>query len=140
MALTPYFLAATSVLAREAKPVVAERLVPLREAGLVARTAIADLEMGRGARNHEDWLRQRRLLGDYPLVAVTPATLERASEVQGLLTRRSQHRGVKVPDLLVAAAAEATGLVVLHYDGDFDAIAAVSGQEARWVVPPGSTS
>ena len=139
MALRPYFLADTSVLAREAKPAVAERLAPLREAGLVARTAIADLEMGRGARNHEDWRRQRRLLGDYPPVAVTPATLERASEVQGLLARRSQHRGVKVPDLLVAAAAEATGLVVLHYDADFEAIAAITGQEVRWVVPPGST-
>lgn len=40
----------------------------------------------------------------------------------------------------MAAAAEAAGLVVLHYDGGFDAIAAVTGQEARWVVPPGSTS
>jgi len=27
---------------------------------------------------------------------------------------------------------------VLHYDGDFDMIASLTGQPAEWVVPPGS--
>jgi predicted nucleic acid-binding protein len=39
---------------------------------------------------------------------------------------------------LVAAAAEAEGLVVLHYDADFERIAAVTGQRSEWVVPAGS--
>jgi hypothetical protein len=26
----------------------------------------------------------------------------------------------------------------LHYDGDFDAVAAVTGQRCQWVVPAGS--
>jgi predicted nucleic acid-binding protein len=43
-----------------------------------------------------------------------------------------------VPDLLVAAAAEGEGLIVLHYDADFDRIAAVTGQRSEWVVPAGS--
>jgi len=28
--------------------------------------------------------------------------------------------------------------VVLHYDRDFDHISAVTGQQTRWIVPPGS--
>jgi predicted nucleic acid-binding protein len=57
--------------------------------------------------------------------------------VQRLLAGRSQ-RGRKVPDLLVAAAAEAAGLTVLHYDADFVRIAAVTGQRCAWAVPAGS--
>jgi predicted nucleic acid-binding protein len=47
-------------------------------------------------------------------------------------------RGRKLPDLLIAAAAEANGLTVLHYDADFDRISAVTGQRCEWVVPSGS--
>lgn len=43
-----------------------------------------------------------------------------------------------MPDLLIAAAAEAAGLTVLHYDADYDRIAAVTDQGAVWVVPRGS--
>jgi predicted nucleic acid-binding protein len=43
-----------------------------------------------------------------------------------------------VPDLLLAAAAEARNLTVLHYDADFDLIATVTGQSCEWVVPAGS--
>jgi hypothetical protein len=47
--------------------------------------------------------------------------------VQRLLAQRSQ-RGRKIPDLLIAAAAEALAVAVLHYDADFDLIASVTGQ------------
>jgi hypothetical protein len=43
-----------------------------------------------------------------------------------------------VPDLLVAAIAEAASLTVLHYDADFDHIASVTHQPTEWIVPPGS--
>jgi predicted nucleic acid-binding protein len=33
-----------------------------------------------------------------------------------------------VPDLLIAAVAERTGLIVLHLDKDFDLIAEITGQ------------
>jgi predicted nucleic acid-binding protein len=39
---------------------------------------------------------------------------------------------------LIAAAAEADGLVLLHYDADFDSIAGVTGQRCEWVAPAGS--
>jgi predicted nucleic acid-binding protein len=57
--------------------------------------------------------------------------------MQHALARRGAHR-VPIPDLLIAAAAESADLVILHYDGDFERIAAVSRLRAQWVVPRGS--
>jgi predicted nucleic acid-binding protein len=71
-------------------------------------------------------------------VEVGEAGIERSIEIQTALARKGQHRGVTIPDLLIAAAAEAAGLTVLHYDSDFDAIAGITGQPAEWVVPQGS--
>jgi predicted nucleic acid-binding protein len=70
-------------------------------------------------------------------VETTADHLRRARRVQRLLASKHQ-RGRKVPDLLVAAAAEARDLTVVHYDADFDRIAAVTGQSCQWVVPAGS--
>jgi predicted nucleic acid-binding protein len=47
-------------------------------------------------------------------------------------------RAAPVPDLIMSAAALASGLVVLHYDADFDRIAAAGGAPHEWVVPQGS--
>jgi predicted nucleic acid-binding protein len=47
-------------------------------------------------------------------------------------------RSCKIPDLLVAAAAEERDLTLLHYDNDFDLIATVTGQRCEWVAPAGS--
>lgn len=48
------------------------------------------------------------------------------------------NRVSKIPDLLVAAAAEEHDLTLLHYDADFDLIASVTGQRCRWIVPAGA--
>jgi len=45
---------------------------------------------------------------------------------------------VKIGDLIIAAAAERGGLVVLHYDRDVDRIADVTHQPMEWVVPAGT--
>jgi hypothetical protein len=39
--------------------------------------------------------------------------------------------------LLVAAVAEESELVVLHYDANFDLIARATGQTCEWVVSAG---
>ena len=49
----------------------------------------------------------------------------------------AHHRSVKHPDLLIAAAAEAAGLTVLHYNEDFDRIAEITGQPTRWLADRG---
>jgi len=71
------------------------------------------------------------------LLETTADHLRRARQVQRMLAAKHQ-RGRKVPDLLIAAAAESRGLTVLHYDADFDLIASVTGQSCEWVVPAGS--
>jgi predicted nucleic acid-binding protein len=68
--------------------------------------------------------RQRRGLA-YRKIPVTEEIFGRAIDVQGELSKSGRHR-VPIPDLLVAAAAEAGGLTVLHYDGDYDIIASVT--------------
>jgi predicted nucleic acid-binding protein len=45
-----------------------------------------------------------------------------------LLSDRGYHRGLSIPDLLIAAIAESAGLVVLHDDRHFELIAELSGQ------------
>jgi predicted nucleic acid-binding protein len=50
----------------------------------------------------------------------------------------AHQRSVKHPDLLIAAAAEAAGVTVLHYDEDYDRIAEITGQPVRWLAPKGS--
>jgi len=76
-------------------------------------------------------------LAAFPLVETDATHVRRARQVQRLLASRGL-RGRKIPDLLVAAAAEESGLAVLHYDADFDVIARVTGQPCEWVVPAGS--
>ncbi|BBX95661.1 PIN domain nuclease [Mycobacterium lacus] len=63
-----------------------------------------------------------------PVEYLSPAVENRAVEVQLLLADRGQHRGPSIPDLLVAAAAEVSGLTVLAVDKDFELIAQITGQ------------
>jgi predicted nucleic acid-binding protein len=69
---------------------------------------------------------------------VTTAAMDRAMDVHRMLGTLSQHRGFSLPDLIIAATAELNGATVLHYDADYDRIAAVTGQPTEWVVPQGS--
>jgi predicted nucleic acid-binding protein len=50
----------------------------------------------------------------------------------------AHQRSVGHADLLIAATAETAGVELLHYDEDFDRIAAITGQPTRWIVPRGS--
>jgi hypothetical protein len=45
-----------------------------------------------------------------------------------MLAGQGRHREPSVPDLLIAAVAERSGLTVLHLDKDFDLIAEITGQ------------
>lgn len=71
-------------------------------------------------------------------VPITPAILERALDVAVLMAESGRHRHAKSMDLIIAAAAETADLTILHYDSDFEHIAAITGQPTEWVSPPGS--
>ena len=138
MGLTPYYLGDTSALARARRPEVAVRLDPLLEAGLVARCTPTDLEAGFSSTDPTSHRRMREVRSSWPFVAMDQQALDRAVAVQDALAERSQQRGAKIADLLIAAAAEAAGLVVLHYDHDFELIVEATGQLAEWIVPAGT--
>ncbi len=110
---------------------------PLAAAGQVGRAGITDLEIGYGARNVREWEEGQKDLSIFELVETTAEHLRRVRQVQGALASKDT-RGCEIPHLLAAAAAEQAGLTVLHYDADFDRIAAVTGQACEWVVPPGT--
>ncbi len=135
MALT--HLADTSVLTRLGHRVVRTALEPLAAGGQVARAGISDLEIGFSARNLGEWNRLAAALAAFPLIETDAGHVRRARQVQRLLASRGL-RGRKIPDLLIAAAAEESGLAVLHYDADFDLITRVTGQPCVWVVPAGT--
>jgi predicted nucleic acid-binding protein len=69
---------------------------------------------------------------------VTASAMSRAMDVHRLLAATSQHRNFSLPDLIIAATAEQHGATVLHYDADYDRIAAVTGQPTEWVAPAGT--
>lgn len=127
----------TSVLTRLGRPSVRDVIEPMARAGRLARPRICDLEIGYAARNADEWDRLIGALDAFEAVETSAAHVARALQVQRLVAARSQ-RGRKLPDLLVAAAAEALNLTVLHYGIDFEHISAVTGQAHEWVVPAGT--
>jgi predicted nucleic acid-binding protein len=124
----------TSVLTRLRRQEVRRVVEPLAQTGSLARAGISDLELGFSARSANEWDQISEALGAFELIETSADHVRRARHVQRLLAAKHQ-RGRKVPDLLIAAAAEANELVVLHYDADYDRIARVTGQRTQWVVP-----
>jgi predicted nucleic acid-binding protein len=139
MAAVASYLADTSALARMRHPAVAAVLVPLTEAGLVGTCGVIEFELGWATRSGEefDQLRADRDAG-YEWLATHDEDWRRALQVQARLWSGGRMRAVGLPDLLVAAVAERERVTVLHYDGDYDLIAAVTGQPTQWVVPRGT--
>jgi predicted nucleic acid-binding protein len=135
------FLADKSALTRQAtRPEVRDVIEPLLLAGRIATCGIVDLELLYSAPTRKRYRELKSALDAMPRCSVNDKVIDRAIEVQGLLAERSQHRSVPLPDLIVAACAELGGLIVLHYDADYDRIAAVTGQQTQWVVARGAVS
>jgi predicted nucleic acid-binding protein len=137
VALNAQFLADKSALARFPVASVSARLRPLMVDGFIATCAIVDLEVlfsGRNLADYEAVLEERRSLDSVP---ITPEVMSRALELQHALARRGQHR-IPIPGLVISAAAQVAGLVVLHYDADFERLSTIGGADHEWVVPQGS--
>ena len=137
MALRARYLADKSALARFSTPTVAERLRPLLEDGLIATCSIVDLEVlysTRSSSDFEEVLVERQSLDEAP---ITQEVMHAAIELQRALARVGHHR-LAIPDVIISAAARASDLIVLHYDSDFERLAAVGGADHEWVVPRGS--
>ena len=98
--------------------------------GLVRISTLTLLEVGFSARS-ADVLRRSRAeppLNAMPVEYLTPSIEDRAVAVQQALVDVGQHRAPSIPDVLIAATAEVSGLTVLHVDKDFELIAEITGQ------------
>jgi len=139
MAAVASYLADTSALARLRHQSVAAVLGPLVEAGLVATCGVIELELAWATRTAAefDQVRGDRDAG-YEWLATHDEDWRRALDVQAALWRSGQIRAVGFPDLLIAAVAERERVTLLHYDGDYDLVAHVTGQQTQWVVPRGT--
>ena len=133
----PRYLVDTSVLARAHQAPVATRLEDLAVHGRLWTCRLVDLEVAFASRASSvaEVVEERQA---FPEAPITPAVMDRALRTLAELATRNLHRGAKPIDLVIAAAAEAAGLAVLHYDADFDRISSVTGQATRWVSEPGT--
>jgi predicted nucleic acid-binding protein len=108
--------------------------------GAVATCDMVRLELLYSARNADELSALKRDLAALRDCPIGKSEWNRALEVYEQLARQGglHHRSVKHPDLLIAAAAEAAGVGVVHYDEDYDRIADITGQVTRWIAPRGS--
>jgi predicted nucleic acid-binding protein len=108
--------------------------------GTIATCAIVRLELLYSARNGDDFANLCADLGALPDLPIGQAQWDRALDVYARLAGQGgmHHRSVKHPDLLIAAAAEAADVALLHYDEDYDRIASITGQPVHWLAARGS--
>ncbi|MGH8906217.1 MAG: PIN domain-containing protein [Egibacteraceae bacterium] len=135
------YLVDTSALARTGHQPVRDVIAGLIADHAAATCVTVDLEAGYSGRDGADVaaIAQRRR-AHYTVLPITEAIADRARDVQVRMAGRGHHRAAGVMDLLTAAVAEHHGAVVLHYDADFEHIAATTGQPHAWVAPRGSLS
>ena len=108
--------------------------------GQVATCDMVRLELLYSARNATEFSTLRSELEALPNCPIGIEQWQRALDVYEQLARQGglQHRAVRHPDLLIAAAAEGAGIPVLHYYEDYDRIAAITGQGVHWLAPRGT--
>ena len=133
------YLIDTSALSRLHVPVVQEVISAILVEKIAATCATIDLEIGYSSRNTaelRDTNQFRRT--QYRNLELTESIAQRARDVQVQMAASGLHRAAGVIDLLTAAVAAHYRAVILHYDADFEHIAAVTGQQHLWIAPRGT--
>lgn len=107
--------------------------------GGLATCDMVRLELLYSARNADEFADIRDELAAVADCPIGKAQWQRALWVYEQLSAQggADQRSVKHADLLIAAAAEAAGVAVLHYDEDYDRIAGITGQPMRWLAMKG---
>jgi predicted nucleic acid-binding protein len=125
------YLADTSAWNRSR--LVADRWSALIEHNELALCTPVRLELLYSARGKGDYVDFALELDGLPHLELDGRAEALALRAQAGLAARSEHRGPKPVDLLVAGIAQVHGLVLLHYDHHFDLIARITGQPAEWL-------
>jgi len=139
VALIARYLVDTSAAARMRHSVVAARLSPLIEAGVVATCAPLDAEAHYSARSAVEYEQIRADRRDaYECLSTEDQHWQAAFEAQRSLAGTGRHRAVGIADLLTAVLAGEHQLTLVHYDADFDIAGEVITFNRQWVAQRGS--
>lgn len=133
------YLIDTSAHARSQHTMVRAIIAGLITDRAAATCVTVDLEAGYSGRDLRDVrtiAERRREL--YVVLPISEVIADRARDVQVRMAARGHHRAAGVIGLLTAAVAEHHGAVLLHYDADFEHVAATTGQAHTWIAPRGT--
>ncbi|MGH3025739.1 MAG: PIN domain-containing protein [Gaiellaceae bacterium] len=134
------YLADTSVWSFVGRPGIREDWTAALLNRQIATCPIVKLELLYEAREGADYDRRDDPLGSLRDIPITRSVTNAALAAFRRLAHASPlgQRGVKLPDVLIAAAALDASVGVLHYDAHFDRLAEVLDFESRWIAPAGS--
>jgi predicted nucleic acid-binding protein len=108
------------------------------EAGLVLVCDLVILELARLAPNESRAREVTERLAAFETIPMSAGLWGRARETQLALAASGDHRRVPPADLLLGSAAEEAGVALVHYDRDYERIAAASELRQEWLVPDGT--
>lgn len=108
------------------------------EADLVLVCDLVILELTRLAPNEGRAREIADRLAVFEAIPMPSELWSRARRTQLALAASGDHRQVPPADLLLASAAEGAGVALVHYDRDYERIAAASALRHEWLVPDGT--
>jgi len=133
----PVLIDKSAWVQRTHSTVARQRIDRLATAGRAATCLPVALEQLYSARNREDFAKRRASLDLLVWLPVTAAVEEEAIDLLSQLAHKGQHR-MPLPDVMIAATALVHKATLLHYDADFERIAAVTGLPHEWILPRGT--
>lgn len=134
------YIADASGWAKASHPKVRDDWAAALRQRQIATCPIVKLELLFSTRDGDEYDRLDAMLSVLRDVPITRSTTNAALAAMRTLAHGQPlfQRSVKLPDLLIAAAAVDAAVGVLHYDRHFDRLAEVLEFESRWIAPPGS--
>jgi len=133
------YLADTSARARAHHSAIRDEWAEALRSRQIATCSITTLELLYAARNVEEVLaleEDEATLRDIPVsISVQHAAI---TALRDLSRKGDGYHRVKLPDALIAAAAQEAGTGVLHYDHHYDRLAEVLSFDSRWIAASGS--
>jgi predicted nucleic acid-binding protein len=108
------------------------------QGGLVLVCDLVILELTRLAPNEDRAREVGDRLAAFEAIPMPSELWSRARRTQLALATDGDHRRVPPADLLLASAAEEAGVALVHYDRDYERIAAASALRHQWLVPDGT--
>ncbi|MDR1852325.1 MAG: PIN domain-containing protein [Propionibacteriaceae bacterium] len=137
-----HFIVDTSAFVRAARSLEANAsLAALADRGCLCVTTTIALEIGFTAPSGPTWRQVSEQLSHYLVLHPTRKTHSLATELQGALWNSGRVRSIGTADLITAAIALEHDAEVIHYDQDFEYVAAVEPAfKHEWILPRGSVA